>query len=396
MLNPSSPLLSSPSEIEHLSQILEKETVIAVDTEFIRETTFFPKIALIQIGTEKEVYLVDPVKLGEGDFLPLQKILENPQITKVMHAAYSDQECFYWAMGKVAAPVFDTAVAAALLGMGENIGLSKLCRDVLGIHLPKGRARAKWLMRPLPEELLHYAEEDVRHLVRLYKNLHKRLEKRDRVRWVFEEGEVDPRSFEEPPELMAKKIGKNAHLDPRGLAILTELVRWRERRAREANLPRQWVSDNEILLSLARVRPKTLEELKTFRGLNAKEVQRVGTVILEAIQMGEKQSLPKEDARPFDPNMFGRLADHVLDFIHTYMSYLAHHHEISPRFLLTSSQAELLGIYSQGTPEEWIKRGILSERAAELIGNELKGLLDGKKALALKNGELTVLDITKS
>lgn len=386
-------LITDTTALRRLRKTLEAKKVIAVDTEFIRETTFFPKIALIQIGTEEDVFLVDPLAFTPEELSPLVEILSYSGIVKVIHAAYSDQECFYWAFGKVAEPVFDTSVAAALLGMGENIGLSKLIRDVLGIHLPKGRARAKWLMRPLPKELLQYAEEDVRHLVRLYTELDKRLVKKQRVEWAFEEGRIEPESFEESPEVMARKIGKNAHLEGKALSSLIELVAWREERAREVNLPRQWVSDNEILLSLARVRPKTIEELKTFRGLNAKEVQKSGEQILSAIQEGEKNAdslVPVQ--RPLRESST-RLPEHVLDFIHTYMSYLAHHHSISPRFLLTSAQAELLGFYPQASVDEWVEKGILSDRAAKLIGQELKGLLAGEKALALKKGDLSVFDL---
>lgn len=390
-----SELLSTQDQLKELAAKLRQKKVIAVDTEFIRETTFFPKIALIQIGTEDEVFLVDPVNMTAEELAPLVEILCDEKIVKVMHAAYADQECFYWAFGRVAEKVFDTSVAAALLGMGENIGLSKLSREVLGIHLPKGRARAKWLMRPLPRELSHYAEEDVRHLVRLYDNLVGRLGKKGRTDWAFEEGRIEPESFEEPPSSIAKKIGKNANLDARGQATLTELVRWRENRAREANLPRQWVSDNDILLSLSRVRPKTLDELKTFRGLNAKEVQRSGASILEAIHVAEGVALPEGEVLNSPREFKTKLSEHVLDFIHTYMSYLAHHHGISPRFLLTSAQADLLGLYPTASVEEWVANGVLSERAAKLIGIELRGLLDGEKALALKEGDLSILDLKK-
>lgn len=379
--------------LETLCQKLKKESVLAVDTEFIRETTFFPKIALIQIGTDQEVFLIDPLKFTPEGLSPLVEILTDPKIVKVIHAAYSDQECFYWTFGKVAFPVLDTAVASALLGMGENIGLSKLARELIGIHLPKGRARAKWLMRPLPDELLHYAEEDVRHLVELYRNLMERLEKRNRVDWAFEESEVDPKVFEETPENMAAKIGKNAHLDLKAQPALIELVRWREKRAREANLPRQWVADNEILLSLSRVRPKNIEELRLFRGLNPKEIQKAGDGILHAISVAQTVEVKRPET-PFPPRgSQAKLSDHALDFIHTYMAYLANHHSISPRFLLTGAQAEILGFYKDATIEEWVKYGIISERAAKLIGPELRGILDGDKALTLKNGELSVFNV---
>ena len=389
-------LLTKKNEITNLKEALTHETLISVDTEFIRETTFFPKIALIQIGTSDKTWLVDPSVLSKQDLEPLLTILLDPKVLKVMHAAYADQECFFYTYQMIAEPILDTAVAAALCGMGDNIGLAKLTRELMGVVLPKGRARAKWLQRPLSNDLLNYASLDVKYLVAIGEKLKETLQSKSRLEWAFEESFVDTSYFEESPESIASRIGKNHHMDSQGHPILVELVRWREQRAREANLPRNWVADNEVLLALCKVRPKTFEELKTFRGLNVKEVERSHLKILEAVQVGLKAE-PVHRRPPERSYLIpSSEAGHIVDFIQTYISYLAHHLEIAPRFLMNVTQTEQLVNQWGKEITEWISSGILSRRAADLIGNELKGLLSGKKALAVKDSKLQVLELSLS
>ncbi|MBY0371047.1 ribonuclease D, partial [bacterium] len=207
------PYIDTPEALEDMVEVLRDQSVIAVDTEFIRETTFFPKMALIQVAAADRVWLIDPVALNADALQPFLEILWNPKILKVLHAAFADQECFYWSYGRVAEPVLDTAVAAALSGYGDNVGLAKLTKDVLRIHLHKGRSRVKWLQRPLPRELLQYAQQDVEFLVELGARMEERLRDKGRWEWALEESYVDPKDFDTPPEEIAHRLAKSGHLD---------------------------------------------------------------------------------------------------------------------------------------------------------------------------------------
>jgi ribonuclease D len=218
--------IDTPNELASFCQQLLNEPIIGVDTEFIRETTFFPRIALIQAATRDEVGLIDPTAFSNEQMAPFVEVLKRPEVLKVFHASHADQECLFWTYGLVAAPVLDTAVAAGLCGMGDSIGLQKLLREVLGIHVPKGRARAKWLNRPLSAELLHYAEQDVAHLVVLTSKLREILVEHERWEWALEESEADSSSFDVSPQEIATKLAKGAHLNKEE-GVLAALVEWR-------------------------------------------------------------------------------------------------------------------------------------------------------------------------
>ncbi len=386
-------LVQSPDAIRAIAQTLRGVEMVAVDTEFVRETTFFPKVGLLQIATEKETWLIDPLALDAKALGPLFEVLKAPEILKVMHAAYADQECFYWAYGFVAEPVLDTSIGAALCGLGDSIGLGKLVKEAFQIVLPKGRARTKWLNRPLGPELLHYAEQDVLHLVRLGQWLRDRLKKKDRWDWALEESRVDESTLDVSPEDMARRLLKNGRVSGKAVGVLVELVRWREQRARSGNMPRGWVADNDTLMDLARVAPSRVEELRTFRGLNGREADKSGRAILEAIERG--RHLKFEGFVPLGFSPSDEKEDHLSVFVKTYISFLADSHGIANRFLLQTGRATALVRMADCDISEWVKAELLSERAADLIGAELKALLCGEKGLAIQDGQVVILDLRK-
>ncbi len=384
------PFITTPSQVEAMAKELSRHKVIGIDTEFIRETTFFPKIALIQLSTADEAWLVDPVALGPEDLKPLVDVLVDKNILKVMHAAFADQEVLFWTYGCIAEPVLDTAVAAALCGYGDNVGLAKLVKDVLRIHLHKGRARVKWLARPLSEELLAYAQQDVEFLVELARRMEEWLRNKGRWDWALEESYVDPSAFDVSAEDIAHRLAKSGQLDETTYLALRELVRWREDRARRANMPRAWIAENEVLMALARSRPKSVNELKAFRGLSPKEVDRNGETILQVIASAMK--LPKSDADlPTRATSNLEVDSYALDLVKAYLAYLSARYEIAPRFLLRTGRVTDLIVYGQEEVSSWVERGVLSEAASRVIGQDLKLFLDGKLLLGLKAGRVDLV-----
>jgi ribonuclease D len=375
-----------------LAEQLAREPMIGLDTEFIRETTFFPKIALLQVSTADRTWLIDPLAVSKQDMAPVLEIFRDKKILKIVHAAFADQECLYWSYGIVAEPVLDTAVAAALLGLGDSIGLGALLKDVLKVQVPKGRARVKWLERPLPRELVQYAEQDVAHLVPLAKRLLDELARRGRVDWALAESVVPVSALDVPPEEMAMRVARGGQWERVALGRLVALFRWRERRAKLANLPRPWVASNEVLVSLARVAPRSLEQLRVFRGLNAKEVERQGNAILAAIRDGEQHPVDPPPA----PERGGRLRDSeelVLELVRAYVTYLAAKHEVVPRLLLSAPQAVALLRAVRKDPRGWVEAGVMSPEAARLIGDDLSALLSGHRALGVRGGKLAIFPV---
>jgi len=383
--------IHTPEQLVEMCKQLEKADVIGLDTEFVRETTFYPQIALIQLASKDGCWLVDPLAFENHELEPFFEILKSPKILKVIHAAFADQECFYSSYGFTAEPVLDTAVAAALLGYGDNIGLQKLLRNVIGVNLRKGRSRVKWLDRPLSEELLHYAEQDVLYLLQLTDELKRRLDKKGRWEWSIAESRVDPKVFEVTADDMAVKIARGGQIDAHTFHALVLLLRWREERARQANLPRGWVAGNEVLVSLARSKPKSVQELRTFRGISAKEIDRQGERILGAITNSKNaEGLPPLPETYDDGGE--DVEDHAMDLLKAYVAFLSAKFQIASRFLLNSSKARELLLKSDQTLDAWVNAGLVTTKSADLVGPELKAFLSGKKGLCLAQGKVTAVD----
>lgn len=398
-------LLDRAEEIVELAEILKKQTVIAFDTEFIRESTFFPIVELIQVATESETWLVDAqafkktFKAGDPKSYhpglnPLLEIFTNPQILKIVHAAQGDQECLYTSFGVVASPSLDTAVAASLCGLGDGIGLGKLLKSVLDVNLTKGHARTNWSVRPLPEQLLAYARADVDHLVELGTKLLEMLEQSGRKNWALElSAKWENLSlYQSDIEGMTGKLARGGRLDKRGYSALYELVKWREERVRQLNLPRRWVADDHVLVDLAHVRPKDLAHLSTFRGLNKGELKNSGEAILKALSKENENDelvLPKTSriAAPTPEEA------QVLEVIRCFVSILADQHKIAAKHLMTTAKLLPLLRCQFDTKADLAKAGILSEEAAQLVGDEIIEMLRGKRSLKIRGNQVEIIKI---
>ncbi len=295
-------LISDPKKIVEIGKSLSEAKWIAYDTEFIRESTFYPKLEVLQLATPDEAWLIDAKAVQKRDMAPILDALTNPAILKIVHAAHGDQECLLASYGILAQPLFDTAVGASLCGLGDNIGLGNLLRSVLGIELPKGYARTNWSKRPLPKPVLEYALLDVKHLIEVAEILVQRLDENGRRDWALDLSSKfsDRNLYEVPPEEIAKRLAQSGKFHVRDYAILLELVRWREARVRELNVPRRWLAEDGVLIDLAKIKPSTLEQLQGFRGLSKGETKAPhGERILEAVLRGvsSQDDIPVEVKR---------------------------------------------------------------------------------------------------
>ncbi len=382
--------ITTAAQITDLARELRKVDTISFDTEFIRENTFYPVVELLQVATETESWLVDVQAFRQGrshrtdELKPLLEVFTDPKILKVLHAAQGDQECLYTAFEILASPSLDTAVAASLLGYGENIGLGNLTKSVLGIQLKKGHGRTNWSVRPLPAQLLEYAHGDVTHLVKMGKTLLEKLDQAGRRDWALQLSREweDPKRYENDPEAMAIRLAKGGRMDSRGYAVLNELVQWRENRVRQLNLPRRWVADDSVLSDLAQVRPKDVDHLGAFRGLNKGEIKNSGTAILEAIRRGENRKdlhLPKSKR----PDVPSDAEEQVLALLKCYVGILSAQHAISARNLVTTQQLLPLLRSEAMTAEALAEEGVLSQASARLVGDEILAFLRGKRALSV-------------
>lgn len=397
-------LLTTPEEITELASKLAEKSVISFDTEFIRENTFYPIVEIIQVATDEESWLVDAAAFKKGfragpqggfnpGIKPLLDVFENKNILKIVHAAQGDQECLYTSYGVVASPCFDTSVGASLCGLGEAVGLGKLLKAVLDVTISKGHARTNWSVRPLPLQLLEYAHSDVEYLVELGGKLLQQVEQMGRRDWAmqlsakWEKKEL----YEVDIEAMAQRLARGGRLDRRGYAALLELVKWREERVRQLNLPRRWVADDAVLMDLAHVRPKDIEHLSSFRGLNKGELKNSGETILNALKRAETADVSAPTRERVEPP--NSEESQVLELIKCYVGILADRHRIAAKHLMTTAQLLPLLRNPIGAPEDLVRFSILTDEAARLIGSELIEFIHGKRALFIQKSRIREMKI---
>lgn len=236
------------------------QPLVALDTEFIRERTYYPQLALVQLSVPDEILLVDP--LVPGMDAPLRSLLVDTTVTKVMHSASEDLQALQRGCAALPAPLFDTQVAAALCGLGAGLGYQKLVEQVTGVQLAKGETRSDWLRRPLSDAQKEYAADDVRHVHALHAFLDRELAERSRHAWLHQDAERALRNAadesDDPWPHLAVRSAQS--LDAEGQARLVRLLRWREGQARRSDKPKSWVLDNELAVALARRPPRNVSE----------------------------------------------------------------------------------------------------------------------------------------
>lgn len=271
------------------SHLAVRPAAIGLDTEFVRERTYWPKLALVQIalpaahGADPQVLLVDP--LAPGMHAALAGVLADPDVLKVMHSASEDLIALRQACGVVPQPLFDTQVAAALAGLGAGVGYQKLVQQVEGVALAKGETRSDWLRRPLSDAQLEYAADDVRHLHALHARLVAELDSLGRLDWLRQDcarmvANAVRDDIERWPHLPLRAA---QFLDAAGQHRLLRLLRWRDAHARSSDRPRSWILDNELAVALARTPPANPAALQQRLDSEPKAPRKLGAALWQAL-----------------------------------------------------------------------------------------------------------------
>ena len=355
---------------------------IALDTEFLREKTYYPKLCLIQIATPEVVACIDPLALG--DLTPLLEVLFDPRITKVMHAARQDMEMFYHIRAAVPAPVFDTQIAALLLGYPDQVGYGNLVRELLGVSLDKKHTRADWSLRPLSKDQIQYAADDVIYLVDIYRQLLERLTALGRLEWLSGDFEqlTRPALYQNDPGRAWLKVKGGNRLRGASLAILQRLAEWREQAAQQKDIPKGWLLRDDILVELARHQPDSLASLGKIRGLNEKILNRNGEQLLRLVaeaKNGKPEPFPgKTHSKRLSPAQ-----DALVDVMMAVVRISGEKNSLNPAVLATRKQLEKLVAGEADT-------GLMQGWRRQLVGDQLQALLDGKLVLSARDGELVL------
>jgi len=281
-LNSALPLLIVDSEqLEHACSCFAGAPWLALDTEFVREETYFPGLCLIQIGDDRRCTSIDTLALGNAGLQPLLTLLTEPQSVKIFHAASQDLEIFVRLLPQGLTPLFDTQVAAALLGDGDQLGYAALIEKRIGVKLDKSLTRTNWARRPLTPPEIAYALDDVRYLAEIYPQLREALIRCNRLAWLEEDCArlADPDRYRVRPEQAWRRLKGISRLAPVSQPVAMALAAWREQIAQQRNRPRKWVLDDDALYRIAERRPQTVGQLAELRVLPPKTLERHGAAL---------------------------------------------------------------------------------------------------------------------
>ncbi len=377
------PLITETAALSDLVERLSKHPFVAVDTEFMRENTFWPDLCLIQVASPDEAAAIDPK--ADLDLDPLLDLLvNNEDVLKVFHAGSQDLEIVYHLTGKMPRALFDTQIAAMALGHGEQVGYSSLIESMLGHSLDKGARFTDWSRRPLDKRQIDYAIADVTHLAKIFPRLVEKLKKTGRGAWLDEEMErlADPSSFAFEPEDAWKRLRLPSR-NPAVLGRLKALAGWRETEARTKNIPRGRIVKDDTLVELAAHPPKKQEDLAKVRGLSGGwKNNDIGARLMAALE--EAKPLEPDEMPSREPRRPGLTKDAALvgDLLKLLLKIRAKESGVAPRLIARSDDLEALAA--------GVRDGlnILRGWRFEEFGRDALDLVEGRLGFAIENGKL--------
>ncbi len=373
--------VDNSQSLTDLCQQLAGSQWLAVDTEFHREKTYYPELCLIQIANDDVIACVDP--LAVEDLTPLLDLFYREDMTLVFHAARQDLELFFLLRDSLPAHVFDTQLAATVLGYGEQIGYGNLVKQCLNVELDKAHARTDWRQRPLSAEQLEYAADDVRYLRSLYHQLNDKLTETGRSTWLKEDFAAlsAVKTYQEDPNKSWLRIKGAGRLKPSQLAVLQQLGAWREQRAIKHNLPRRWVLKDDVMLDLARFAPASSDAMKKIRGMEQRDIDRHGKAILEAI--GKGKAVPKSEWPVIKrPTPLSNQQDAVVDALMALLRQRCDEQNITPAAVASRKDVEALVRGEESSLQQGWR--------LEIVGQQLEDFLNGKLSLSGSTEQLEI------
>jgi ribonuclease D len=371
--------IETPQQLEDFVTQVKDSPWLAVDTEFIRERTYYPRLCLVQVSNDRIAAAIDPLALE--DLAPLRDLLLDPAIEKIFHAARQDQEIFLNEWDALPRPVFDTQPAAALLGYGDQVGYGKLIQQVLEVELAKDHSRTDWSRRPLDKAQLRYALDDVIFLGQAYVKMKQTLEKQGRLDWLQPEFELltAEATYSLNPMDMWKKVKGRQHIKGVKLAVLQAVAAWREEQALARNLPRRWILKDEVLLEIARRAPVETADLEKIRGVDGNFIRHNANILTQRVQ--KALQLPREEwpRDRFRSNRPTPEQEAILDMLSAALRLIALDAGLSPQAI--ASRKDLAALLSNDE-----KATLLQGWRKQVAGLPLQELLQGKRRLLIENG----------
>jgi ribonuclease D len=375
-------LITTSEELAALCGRLARHPFVTVDTEFLRETTFWPKLCVIQLASDDEAAAIDA--LADGiDLSPFLDLMRNEAVLKVFHAARQDIEIIWKMSGATPRPLFDTQVAAMVCGFGDQVSYEQLAASLAAARIDKSSRFTDWSRRPLSDAQIAYALADVTHLRSIYKKLAAKLEKRGRTHWVEQEIAflTAPETYEQKPENAWQRLRSRAR-KPRDLAILMELAAWREREAQGRDVPRSRVLKDDTLVDVAMAAPLTIEALGRLRTIpQGYERSKTGQDIVGCVQRvldQDPSTYPKPERDR--PNTNGTGA--VVQLLKVLLQSVSERHQVAAKMIATMDDLEAIAADDDADVAS------LKGWRRELFGAEALELKAGRLALSTENGRV--------
>jgi ribonuclease D len=382
-------LISTTGELEAAVAELSKSDFVTVDTEFIRETTFWPILCLIQMAAPGVTALVDPMAPGM-DLKPFFELMANEKITKVFHAARQDIEIVFHLGGLIPNPVFDTQVAAMVCGFGDSVSYDQIVHKITGTRLDKSSRFTDWRRRPLSEKQLDYALADVTYLIEVYRHLKDELERENRGHWLKEEMDVltSRQTYDPHPEDAWKRL-KMRWRKPQELAVVQHVAAWREREARERDVPRQRVIKDDAVYEIAQQQPRDQAALARLR-MTPKGWERSATAasLLEAVNAAlaiPREQLPKPPKPSQSPEGSGAAAE----LLKVLLKLVAEKEGVAPKVLASGDDLDRIAADGEkadaGALRGW-RRAVFGDKALKLVRGELALKFEDRKIVVFEVG----------
>lgn len=381
-------IIQTQDELNEFCKTLARGPYLTIDTEFLRDKTYYPKLCLIQMaGPGVEPAAIDPIEY-KLDMAPFIALMADKKVLKVFHAARQDLEIFFQMCGVLPQPIFDTQVAAMVAGFGDQIAYNALVKEMTGHALEKNAQFTDWSRRPLSNKQIKYALDDVHYLREVYVKLEKRLRDQKREDWADQEMGIltNPRTYTFLPADAWERI-KIRSDKPEVLAILKELAAWREAEAQRKDVPRGRIMKDETIADLALYRPKDEEGLSRIRSLGkdmtkGERAQKILSLIAKA-RADKPENWPQ---RPFAAP-FPRQAQGLLEMLKMLLRICSAEADVTPRLVASSEELEILAV--EENPDIPVMQGW----RYDVFGKEAQALKDGKIALTVKNGKIIRLPV---
>lgn len=378
-------LTTTPALVTAIDAIRSAD-FIAIDTEFMRESTYYPQLCLIQICAGSHAFCIDP--LAEGmDLSPLFALMQDKNITKVFHAGRQDLEIFVQLTGDVPCPVYDTQIAAMVCGLGDQVGYDKLVYHYKNLQIDKSSRFTNWSQRPLSDRQLSYALDDVIHLAEIYPRIIADLTANGRDKWVQSELEslADISLYQTDPATAYKRI-KARNSKPAQLNRLAQLASWREKEAQRRDVPRGRILRDDTLIDLAGSNPKTHADLKKIRGFPGGENGKFGPAVIEVLK---KANAMAEDAWPLKERLPQRDKPPVaiIEMLRVLLKHVTESHNVAPRLIASADDLEKLALSDAAdipAMKGWRR---------EIFGDAALALKAGKLGLTVQKGKIKLLSL---